>query len=409
MTRTARRTRTSAPLTLVLSATLLAGCSGHGRYTTEGISLARQRLNAMKAASEYDMARQSFLAGDLDKALRKSNIALSLAEDNARLHVLQGRIHIERGAVGEALLSLRRAAEFDETSVEARYYLGVVHERLNEHDAALGHFLAAAELDPFNPQYPIAAGEMLIDLGRPDEARGMLLESDAADHSAGIQQLLGHIAMIKGRPDEACGLFNKARLLAPDDGAILEDLASAQVAAGRHGAADRNLIHLLRDPANENRRDLLHMRAECLLSLDRPVEAREIYRSLVTGDGASDVQAWVGLGRTAFTLRDDHELRRAASRIVSIDPAEPDGYVLWAVWHRGRGESPDALQKIDTGLMRAGRDAELLSVRALVLADLGRNDEALVAAGSALELDPGNESCRRLVEQLGTFASVPVE
>ncbi|MBZ0173549.1 MAG: tetratricopeptide repeat protein, partial [Phycisphaerales bacterium] len=389
----------------------LAGCGAHGKYTTEGISLAKQRLDALKAATEYDMAHQAFMAGDLDKAMRKTDVALALTEENAVLHVLRGRIHIERGAVGEALLSLRRAAELDAESVEARYYLGVVHERLNEYEAALTHFTAAAEMDEFNAQFPIAAGEMLIDMGRADEAEAFLRGSSAAEHSAGVQQLLGHIALIDGRADEACGMFTKARLLAPADGAILEDQATAQVAAGRYAEAETNLLHLLRDPENEGRRDLLHMRAECLLSLDRPVDAREIYRGLSEHDGASDAEAWVGLGRTAYTLGDERTLQRAASRIVSVDPTNPDGYVLWAMWHREQRQLTEALGKLDKGLMRAGRDAELLAVRAIVLAELGRRDEALTAAESALELDPDNESSRALLDVLGTLAvtSVPVD
>ncbi len=394
-----------------VGACVLTGCSGHGKYTKEGISLAKQRLNSLKAATEYDMARQAFLAGDLDKALRKTDSALRLTDENALVHVLRGRIYIERGEIGEALLSLRKAAQLDEKSVDAQYYLGVVYERLNEHEKALEHFKAATSLDEFNPQYPIAAGEMLIDMGRVDDAETFLRGSASAEHSAGIQQLLGHIALLRKKPERACTLFKKARLLAPDDGAILEDEATAQIAAGRYAEAESNIEHLLRDDENKGRRDLLHMQAECLISLNRPVEAREIYRGLVKGDGASDAQAWVGIGRTAFTLGDERTLRRAASRVVSIDPSDPQGYILWAMWHREHGDLSSALEKLDTGLMRAGRDAELLSVRALVLAELGRRDEALAAARSALELDPENESGRRLLDRLGAVAvsSVPVE
>ncbi len=396
---------------VVLAGCVLAGCSGHGKYTKEGISLAKQRLDTLKAATEYDMAKQAFLAGDLDKAMRKTDSALRLTEENALVHVLRGRIFIERGEIGEALVSLRKAASLDGESVEAQYYLGVVYERINEHEKALEHFNAAASLDEFNPQYPIAAGEMMIDMGRVDEAEAFLRGSASAEHSAGIQQLLGHIALLREEPGEACTLFKKARLLAPDDGAILEDEASALIAAGRYAEAETNLEHLLRDPDNEGRRDLRHMQAECLISLDRPVEAREVYRGLIEDDGASDAQAWVGLGRTSYTLGDGRTLRRAASRVVSIDPTNPDGYILWAMWHREHGDLSSALEKLDTGLMRVGRDAEMLSVRALVLSELGRRDEALTAARSALELDPGNASSRRLVDMLGALAvsTVPVD
>jgi tetratricopeptide (TPR) repeat protein len=404
------RTRSTTALlaALAVSAGLLTACGGHGKYTEEGISLAKARLDALKAATEYDMALQAFLAGDLDKASRKAQAARRLSPENAKIPVLEGRIAIERGLMGEALLSLRRAAELDGEQVEAHYYLGVVSERLNETEAAMTHFARAAELEPHNPQHAVAAGEMLIDLGRTGEARAFLEASASAAHAAGVQQLLGHVSLIEGDADGACDHFTRARLLAPDDGAILIDLAGAQMEAGRFADAETNLSHLLRDPANTGRRDLLHMKAECLLALNRPVDAREIYRSLSSGEGASDARAWTGIARTAYQIRDEKTFRRAASRVISIDPGNPEGYMLYAAIQREKQAFAGALETLDTGLMRAGRHADLLAMRSLVLADLDRDDEALVAAHAALELDPGSVAAMRMLDRLAVVA-VPVD
>jgi tetratricopeptide (TPR) repeat protein len=200
----------------------------------------------------------------------------------------------------------------------------------------------------------------------------------------------------------------RARLLAPEDAAILTDLASAQMAAGRFGHALTNLDHLLADPENEGRRDLQHLKAECLLALGRPVDAREIYRELTAREGASDVRAWAGLARTAFQIKDERTFRRAATRVLSIDPAYGEGYVLHAALQREQGNHAKALQILDTGLMRAGRDADLLAMRSLVLSELGRRDEALVAAQAALDLDPANQAGLRMLDRLAVV-SVPVD
>jgi tetratricopeptide (TPR) repeat protein len=408
-TRTPRPAAAIAALALAGLATIpLSGCAGHGKYTTEGISLAKARLDALKAATEYDMAMQAFLAGDLDKASRKAEASRTLSPENPKIAVLEGRIAIERGLMGEALLALRRAIDLDEGDVEAHYYMGVVSERLNEYENAMTHFARAAELEPYNAQHAVAAGEMLIDLGRTDEAESFLESCESSEHAAGVQQLLGHIAMINENPALACERFGRARLLAPSDGAILSDLASAQMAAGRFAEAETNLSHLLRDPENAGRRDLLHMKAECLLALNRPVDAREIYRTLSSGTGESDARAWIGIARTAYQIRDEKTFRRAASRVIAIDPADPEGYMLYAAIQRERSEFAAALQTLDTGLMRAGRSADLLAMRALVLTDLDRDGEALVAAQAALDLDPRNTAATRMIDRLAVV-SVPVD
>jgi tetratricopeptide (TPR) repeat protein len=223
-----------------------------------------------------------------------------------------------------------------------------------------------------------------------------------------VQQLLGHVAMIEGDADAACVRFGRARLLAPEDGAILDDLAAAQMAAGRFSQAETNLGHLLRDPDGRDRGDLLHMRAECLLSLDRPVDAREVYRALTSGEGQSDARAWVGLARSAFQLGDERGCLRAASRVISIDRKMPDGYMLMAAVHRNRREDAEALEKLDAGLMRAGPDPDLLAMRSLVLSELGRRGEALTAAQAALDINPAHESAQRMLNRLAVV-SVPVD
>ena len=197
--------------------------------------------------------------------------------------------------------------------------------------------------------------------------------------------------------------FGEARAVA-----ILTDLASAQMAADRFGRALTNLDHLLADADSADRRDLQHLKAECLLALGRPVDAREIYRDLTAREGASDVRAWAGLARTAFQINDERSFRRAASRVLSIDPAYGEGYVLHAALQREQDNREKALEILDTGLMRAGRDADLRAMRSLVLSELGRRDEALVAAQAALDLDPASQAGLRMLDRLAVV-SVPVD
>ena len=404
--------RVIALSSLAVSAALLSACSGQGNYTREGASLAKERMSVMKSATEWEMGRQAFLAGDLEKALRKVDASLSLNESVTKSHVLKGRIMIEMGELGQALKSLHTAEALDPNDPDAQYYLGIVFERLNRPEDAAEHFMAASELDDYNPAHAVAAAEMLMDLDRADEAREYLLGMPMAGDNAGIRQMLGHIALIEGRNDDAVKFFSEARLLAPDDAAIQENLIRAQMLVGQHAAAELNIAALRKNPDNAGRRDLKLLHAEALLAVNRPVEARSIYQELLSDpDMASDVSAWIGLGNASYMVGDQRTLRKAASRVVALDPSSHEGYAMWALCHRRDGQFEKALSSINQAIERLPQDASFHAARAMILADMGRAAEAVQSARAASQLAPGEPGYATLLSQLraGTYASAPTE
>ena len=362
---------------LALSAGLLGGCAGHGKYTGEHATLAKARLDMLKASTEYDMGLQAFLAGDLNKAKRKAEIAAALHPDLARAQVLLGRVAIEEGEMGAAVTALRQATSIDDQSVDAWYYLGVACERLRRREDALAAYRRAAELDPFNARHAVAVGEVLIDLGRVDEAMAELAASPAAADSAGIHHLLGHAAMIQGDSDRAVSLMEDARLLAPNDGIIVEDLIDAQLAAGKFTDAEFAISRLRRETANTERRDLRVLHARCLRELDRLPEAYRLLADLTDDrEGRDDAAAWTALGEVAQQLGDASTVQRAASRLVSIAPERPEGDTLFAVHRLSKGEADRCLKAAEDGLKNVGGNVDLISLKAIALSELNRKDEA---------------------------------
>ncbi|MBX3364343.1 MAG: tetratricopeptide repeat protein [Phycisphaeraceae bacterium] len=394
-----RHARTLIGPSLALSAVLLAGCAGNGRYTTEGKNLATLRNAQLKSATEWSMAHQAFLAGDLERALKRIDQSIAINPTAPKSHVLRGRILAERGQLGPALEALKEAQQLDPGSFEACYYQGVVYERLTQYERALGMYRQADQLDTTNPQYAVAAAEMLIELGRLDEAEAYLLGmNDRFEHAAGVRQTLGHIAMLRGEPTTAVTLFSEARLLAPDDQSVVEDLIDAQIKVGNFAEAEFSLGVLLRSDANASRRDLKHMRARCLVELDRPMEARELLLDLTKSpDGDADVEAWLGLGRVSFALGDTRNARRAATRLTGLAPRRNEGYLLRALLDRDANRRHDALTALDQALRISPDDASVLTMRGLVLSELGRHDEAAASLRRAVTIDPANGSAQRLL------------
>lgn len=411
--RTLSAVRLVAALGLPAAATLLplGGCaSGHGEYTTEGIKRGQQRVAEMKSAQEWDMARQSFLAGDLDKALAAVDRSISINPDVPKSHLLRGRILLEKGQLDPAMQALRRAEELDPALHEAPYYQGIVFERFTQKDKALERFQKAAELAPTNAQYVVAAAEMMMDLGQLDAAERFLNDRrDAFEHNAGVRQTLGHIAMIKGDPATAVEMFNEARLLAPDDSAILGDLLRAQIAVGRFAEAEYNIDKLMKMPGNADRRDLRHMRAKCLAAVDRPVEARAVLIELTSdAAGAKDVEAWIELGKVACVLRDMNRLRLASSRVIALAPSRHEGYMLKAIWQRRQNDPKGALQSINKAAANSPTDVSVLTLRGLILRDLGRQAEAKASFRAALAQNPHGESAELLNSLVAGGASAAV-
>ena len=377
---------------------LATGCAGNGGYTSEHASLAKQKMSVMKAATEWDMARQAFLAGDLDKALDKVNASMSYNDQVPKSHVLKGRILLEKGDIGSSIESLQTAAAIDPEFVDAQYYLGVVHERLGKLEKASAYYQRASELDGYNPDYAVAAAEMLVDLGRLEEAKSYLDGGPSFEHHPGVLQTLGHIALMEDKPQDAVALFEEARLLAPTDDVVLEDLIRAQFATGNFREAEMNLASLLEDEEHQSRRDLKHMRAQCLLSLDRPVEARKVYYELTKDTaGQGDIDAWIGLGNVSYVLSDGRTLRRAASRVVALAPDRHEGYSLTALWFRSNGDNERALESARDAISVAPRDASLLAFEGMLLMEMGELDQARESLASASELEPGNPTFRQLL------------
>ncbi|HYE02709.1 MAG TPA: tetratricopeptide repeat protein [Phycisphaerales bacterium] len=375
---------------------LAGGCTGHGQYTAEHLSAAQAKMSQLKSGTNWQMAHQQYLAGDLDKALKNVDQSIALNPEVARSHTLRGRILLEKGELEAARAALVEAGRLDPRSPEPPYYLGIIHERYAQHEEARACYARAMELDPTSAQPLIAAADMLVESGKIDEAEALLrAHTGRFQYNAAVRQTLGNIATMRGEHAEACELFTQARLLAPDDDTVTEDLARAQIAAGRLADAEQNIAGLM-ERSKAPRRDLEHLRARCLAHLDRPVQAREIYLRLTTDDhGASDVAAWIGLGNAAATISDDARLRAAATRLVSIAPDRYEGFFLRALWRHRQGDLAEALSAAETAVSLAGdKDPGPMVLRGLILQDLGRLEEAQQSFRSAAEMDPGSALTR---------------
>jgi Flp pilus assembly protein TadD len=397
-TQIVRHTARALALGAGLSVALLAGCSpGHGQSTSKQMSRAVATVAGIKAGNLYTQAKQSYLAGDLDKATRYIDQSLTINPSVPDSHVLRGRILLEQDELEEAKNSFMRAEALKPSGVEAQYYLGIVFERFNQTDKALERYTRAAELEPNNPQYAVAAAETMMDLHQLDKAEEFLTSrSTAFEHNAGVRQTLGHIAMMKGDSEAACKHFDDARLLAPDDTGILEDLVRAQVATHQFGDAESNIARLLKGTPAGERRDLRLLQARCMMNLDRPVEARQVLLDITRDSaGRNDADAWILLGNTSYMLKDMNRVRMAFTNVIALAPSRTEGYMLRALWQRKQNDLPAALASVEKATQLGGSDTEPRMLKGVILRDLGRAEEARTIFSEIIQSDPANEQAKR--------------
>jgi Flp pilus assembly protein TadD len=194
-------------------------------------------------------------------------------------------------------------------------------------------------------------------------------------------------------------------VLSPDDLSILEDLATAEISAGMYADAEAHLTRVLEkaDPQKPLRRDLLHLLAQCQLEQDDLIDARQTLITLTRGkDGAADAVAWTGLGTVAMRYNDMDLLHDAGERLVRLRPAEYEGYYFYALWEHSQGMSDRALQTVSSAVSLASNNAMPHLLRAMILSELGRKDDASRDAQQALALEPTNPEVRALAQQLIT-------
>jgi Flp pilus assembly protein TadD len=412
--------RNAARFTLVFGLAALTtvgvvGCADHqGAHNKEFAEQATKRMDQLKSGTQWSLAQQQFLAGDFTKALRSVDGSIVLNPEVPKAHILRGRILMEMGRLEparESFIEAERLATLageknNAENAQSQYYLGVVHERFNEPQKAYDRYTKALALDPTNAQPLVAAGEMLVQLERLDEAETLLnSQRTNFEYNGAIRQLLGQIAMLRGEPEKAAELFNQATILAPGESTIAEDLVRAQIACGKYGDAEMNLRRMVEASErkkDEPRRDLLHMRVKCLMSMNRQIEARDVLLKL-TGDteGSADASAWLALCQVSAALNDLGRLRSSAVRLIALAPDRGEGYLFRAVWNQRSNKTTAALMDVNTALAK-GESAEAYALKGILLKDLGKLKQSEAALARASEMDPSNTGLERLHQQVRT-------
>src|SRR4051812_17868512 len=214
-------------LPLVILA-LLAGCASAEKKSSQ--AHVKEQWNRARANVMFGLARDQYTSGNFDPARKTVGDGLRLDPDNEPLLVLSARLAIEGGQLDLADRALEKAHQLNSKDPEADYLSGVVNQRWQKLDRAAEFYESAAQKNPDELAYHLAHSEMLIALGRPEEALRLLQNKVVYfENSAVIRDAVGQLLVQFHKYPEAADMLRQGCILDPSDDAIREHFAMALV------------------------------------------------------------------------------------------------------------------------------------------------------------------------------------
>jgi tetratricopeptide (TPR) repeat protein len=349
----------------------------------------------------------------------------------------------EAGRLADAVRLYRSVLGMDARNATAHHLLGAVLLQLQQPDAALGHLVEAARLQPQSAEILGLLGAAQLDLGRFEDALATLRQAirlqpsraeahynlgialrglgrlpeavDAYRHGLALQprqaeahHALGVIQAELGRLDEAAASFRRAvdiRQDYPEAEAnlarALRGLSGAQAEATAHGAraegrqdAARQLADiqeaLRSEPQSAALNRQLGLAFATLGRLGEAVVALKKAASLAPQDAGVQID----LSGVFLELRRFKEAEAAATKALALDPDRVDAHLRLGAALQGQDRLEDAAGQFLTACEARPDRPETHVALSGALADLGLAEEALQACDKALAIDPGLASAR---------------
>jgi tetratricopeptide (TPR) repeat protein len=316
-------------------------------------------FNTMKELSPEDPRLPAAIGevylsmGRLNEAAAQFEFALKRDAKRSTNWSRLGFIHAQLGRTEAAQNALRKALALHSKDFNALEQLAELHVKGGEKDAAVKHFLLAAEASPDASKTPLVlravdvltedgrhaeallllgewtgkgvrTAELLTALGDEQVRAGQLLPAAASYRDAAsvspkdptLWELVGEIYTKLDKPEDALAAYRES--LRVKDRAIVH-VAMARLHLGRNErpAAEQELGRALETVSGSDIHELTAL-AELLSSFDRKPDALRILANLsAEPDHAKDVDLQLRTAALAQELKDEALVRTVCERIAS--------------------------------------------------------------------------------------------
>jgi protein O-GlcNAc transferase len=381
---------------VVILAVAVAGCQNNKKQQTPKQE-AEQRWSSARAAVLGSLAKGQMEAGNFEKSRQTLEEAKRLDPQNPGLRILHAKLAIEQGQLEVADRELAEARKMAPTNAEIDYLSGIVHQRWLKSEVAFEFYTSAAEKDRSEVAYVLAQAEMLVQLGRQQQAL-LMLQSRLEDFgtSSVMYDTIGQLHIGMGSYAPAVDALRQASILASDDLMIREHLAMAHFYNGQYRDAAEQFNRVMRDEKNAKRPELYLALGECQMKLGRAREARESFDKAATLNPSS-VMAWMSLTRASLDLNDTRRADNSLKKAVALAPQEAEVHLLLGYIRLRQDRLSDALTAFRKAQVLDPADPVSLCMIGYVLERSGRPDQAVQFYGRALKISPDDELATRLM------------
>ena len=358
---------------------------------------ATARWNQARARVMLSLGTDQFKAGNLDQSRITVDNALKLDPQNPAIRILSAKVYLEQGQLEAAERELVAARKVAPNLGESYYLSGVVYQRWQKPQTAYEFYTAASDKAPAELAFVIARTEMLVELGRSNEALALLQEKvQYFENSAAIRDAYGQLLAQTGRYGEAVDMFRQATILADDDLGMKERFALALYYDKQYAEAADILGKLLEKEEYKNRADLLAALGQSQLQIGKPRDARHSFESATQLDPAA-TKTWLGLARAAMESNDYKRCDLALRKAHSLDPASGEPYLLLGYLRLRQNRHDDALTAFQKANSMDPKDTVALCMIGYVYEKTGRQDTAMQYYGKALAIKPNDQLASRLM------------
>lgn len=318
------------------------------------------RLNPADIDSYVALGRLYRLNNQPQKAEEIFKKALNADPNSRSALIYLAQLYSDQGTYDRAVELLKKIPESD-MDAQTLSMLGSAYLQARDFDGAAATYEKALAQEPENLDVRRAYAEALLSRGKTAEARNQLqrvLKSDPEDGNTHLR--LGQLERQEGNFDSARREFERAKTLLPDNPEVLYQEVLLEDAVGNEDKAIEILQGLLKQterPEGQYTVGEAHNRAAFLERLGL------IYRTQEKYDRALETF------RQILNLGGD---------------IAPQGEALIIETLRLKREPQQALLAADAAVQKYPKDRALISLRATLLAEQGRVDEAIAALQAQL-------------------------